>query len=146
MYINAENCQTLDTLRLDDVPLTRKCTNYWVSFQDQAGKVIVTDKKAWITDFQITEGQGKCDFNFKVRNEEAASVQLNDWLSGDVLLQLHQSQPKVVEKKLEDDSVVKSIVIGDDGLPEIEESVIGVSFSSVNLITGYEAQYFKNCL
>jgi hypothetical protein len=34
VYINAENCQSLESLKLDEVPLTHKCTNYWVTFED----------------------------------------------------------------------------------------------------------------
>lgn len=99
IYINAENCQFLDTLNLDDVPVYRKCTCYWATYEDQFGTIIESDKKAWITDFQIDQGFGKCDLNFKVRVEQPPTVSLNDWLCADVFVQLHRSQPKVVEKR-----------------------------------------------
>jgi hypothetical protein len=57
-------------------------------------------------------------------------VAINDWLCSDLFIRLHKSQPKVVDKKQDDDTVVKTIVIGVDGLPEIEETVVGVSSSN----------------
>jgi hypothetical protein len=45
---------------------------------------------------------------------------LNDWLSGDILVKLHKSEPKIIEKKATDDSATKVVMIGADGLPEID--------------------------
>ena len=90
---------------------------------------MMTDKKCWIQDFQIDKeaGNGKCDFNFKIRSEEQPTVKLNEWLRSDFFIQLHCSQPKLVEKKLEDETVVKHIVVDEDGQPEIEKKFLGVS-------------------
>ena len=62
-----------------------------------------------------------------MRTEQVPSVALNDWLANDVFVKLHKSQPRVVEKKQEDESVVKVIEIGADGLPVVDHSVVGVS-------------------
>lgn len=78
--------------------------------------------------------QGRCDFKFKTRIEQVPSVALNDWLSNDVFVKLHKSQPRVVDKKLEDETTVKVIELGADGLPIIDQSVVGVSRSVMALM------------
>lgn len=71
---------------------------------------------------------GKCDFSYKLRIEEAPSVELREWLREDVLIELHESRPKIVSKKsTEDESVtVKDVDIDEDGQPVIEEELLGL--------------------
>lgn len=78
--------------------------------------------------------QGRCDFKFKTRIEQVPSVALNDWLANDVFVKLHKSQPRVIEKKLEDETTVKVIELGADGLPIVDHSVVGVSFQALTLM------------
>jgi hypothetical protein len=56
------------------------------------------------------------------------SVAFNDWLANDVFIKLYKSQPKVVEKKQEDETTIKVLELEKDGLPAIETSLLGVSF------------------
>jgi hypothetical protein len=56
------------------------------------------------------------------------SVAFNDWLANDVFIKLYKSQPKVVEKKQEDETTIKVLELEKDGLPVIETSLVGVSF------------------
>jgi hypothetical protein len=72
--------------------------------------------------------QGKCDFKFRIRNEQAPSVAFNDWLANDVFIKLYKSQPKIFEKKQEDETTVKVLEFEKNGLPAIETSLVGVSW------------------
>jgi hypothetical protein len=47
-------------------------------------------------------------------------------------VKLYKSQPKVIEKKGDDDLAQKVVVIAADGLPEVETTVVGVSLISVD--------------
>jgi hypothetical protein len=66
------------------------------------------------------------------------SVALNDWLANDVFIKLYKSQPKVIEKKQEDETTVKILEFGADGLPVIETSLVGVSRSHSLILLGYK--------
>jgi hypothetical protein len=41
-------------------------------------------------------------------------------------VELHTSSPKLVNKMLEDESIVKDVSLGENGLPEIEEKFMGI--------------------
>ena len=128
IYINNENCPNLEAINLDDLPLEKKSTMYWIIYKDQDDRLVSTDKKCWIQDFQIEKDLGsigKCDFNFKIRTEQLPSTKLNDWLRKDLFIELHTSYPKLQEKKLEDETVVKHVVF-EDGQPVIEKKMLGV--------------------
>lgn len=60
-------------------------------------------------------------------------------------MKLHRSQPRIVETKMPDESIAKSVVIGKDGLPEVDESVVGVSFGILTC-EGNARQYIKACV
>ena len=68
-----------------------------------------------------------------MRIDEPPSHLLRDWLDSDVFIELHCSQPKFEYKILEENQEpLKDVVIDDtDGLPKIEQKVIGVSFDLV---------------
>ena len=34
IYINAENCPDLETIKLDDLPIDKKSTMYWITYED----------------------------------------------------------------------------------------------------------------
>lgn len=101
-YLNAENCQQLETLNLEEMPLENKCTMYWLKYTDQNGEVVVSDKKSWLEDFMIEKevatNNGKCDFDYKIRFEEMPSISFSEWLRNDLFIELHTSSPKLVNK------------------------------------------------
>jgi Leucine-rich repeat (LRR) protein len=111
IYINDENCRQLDTLNLDDVPTELKSSMFWLSYMNHKGQEVVTEKRAWIEHFSVDteKGTGKCDLNHMITIEEPPSIEMRDWLQGDMLITLHTSQPKVIDKTLEEGEIVKDI-------------------------------------
>ena len=129
IYLNDENCRSLDQLNLDEVPVERKSSMFWLTYRNHRGEERQTEKRAWIDHFQLDaeKGTGKCDFNHQIKIEEAPTNELRDWLQGDLFVTLHSSQPKIVNRQLDDGDPVKDVQIDDDGLPETETKVCGVS-------------------
>ena len=69
--------------------------------------------------------------NYKLRIEEAPSTALRNWLEADLFVELHCSQPKFEFKILEENQEpLKDVILAEDGLPEIEHQILGVSASS----------------
>jgi hypothetical protein len=65
---------------------------------------------------------------YTVKIEERPTCQLRDWLESDLFVTLHCSQPKFKFRLLEETSdQVKDVVLAEDGLPLIEEKLLGVS-------------------
>lgn len=128
VYINQENCSTLETLNLDEVPVEMKSSQYWLTYKDLRGETISSEKKAWIDHFQVDpeSGKGKCDLDFKMHVNEQISVELRDWLFSDIFAELHCSQPKIVNRISEDGETSRDISMDEQGNPEVEHSVIGV--------------------
>lgn len=93
-------------MNLDEVPSDKKSSVYWLKYIDHNGREVCTDKKLWIEHFSVDKenhNMGKCDFNFKLRFEEAPSVELRNWLLSDLNIELHTTRPKVITKVLEED-------------------------------------------
>lgn len=98
VYINADNCQQMETLNLDEIAIERKGTQFWLKFRDHFDDEIVSEKKSWLEHFQIDseKGSGRCDFDYTLKIEEVPSVELRDWLANDIYVELHRSQPIIV--------------------------------------------------
>jgi hypothetical protein len=72
-------------------------------------------------------GIGKTDFNFKLRMNERPSFSLIEWMKKDLMLELWETRPKLIEKKNEETfEVTKEVIIGPSGTPEIEKKMRGV--------------------
>ena len=83
-------------------------------------------------------GIGKTDFSFKIRLNEEPSFGIREWIRDDVLISLWETRPRILEKKLEDETIVKEIHIDDEsGKPFVDHRMRGVSsfFYSRNKIT-----------
>lgn len=52
---------------------------------------------------------GKTDFNFKLRMVERPSYELREWMRKDLVVELWETRPRVVEKKNEDESITKDV-------------------------------------
>ena len=85
------------------------------------------------------KGTGKTDVGYTLRIDEPPSTQLRDWLDSDLFIELHCSQPRFEFKILEENQEpLKDVVIDEaDGLPKIEQKVIGVSFIEVETKYGF---------
>lgn len=42
-----------------------------------------------------------------------SSVELREWLRKEIIIELWETRPKVMEKKLEDETVVKEVVLNE---------------------------------
>jgi len=96
----------MESLNLDDLQEASKSSVYWLKYINHFGQEVCTDKKFWIEDFSVDKENnnlGKCDFNFKLRLEEAPSVELRDWLLQDLNIELHTTRPKIITKTNEDE-------------------------------------------
>ena len=71
-------------------------------------------------------GIGKTDFGFKLRMVERPSIELREWMRRDLIVELWETRPRIVEKKLEDDSMAKETVFDDNGKPIIDKRLRGV--------------------
>lgn len=56
----------------------------------------------------------------------APSIQLREWLRKELLIELWETRPRVTEKKLEDESIVKEVVLNSEGRPVIDKKLRGV--------------------
>jgi hypothetical protein len=55
---------------------------------------------------------GKTDFKFNVKiNLDSPSVELRDWILDDIFIELHHSRPKINERKADDETVIKEVVL-----------------------------------
>jgi len=57
---------------------------------------------------------GKTDFSVKIRKDFNLDRGSRDWLANDLMVELWESRPKVVEKKLEDESIQKEVVLDEE--------------------------------
>ena len=120
----------MESLKLDDIPEERKSSLFWLRYTNHLGEEINTQKKAWIENFLVDteKGTGKTDMKYTVKIDEKPTCQLRDWLESDLFVTLHCSQPKFQLKLLADTSdQVKDIILAEDGLPQIEQKLLGVS-------------------
>ena len=81
---------------------------YWFSYVDHNGQEITSPKKAYIKDFQVEENPNKpgttiakADVDFKLRINEAPSIELRDWLYNDFLITFWEQRPKFEKVKEE---------------------------------------------
>jgi hypothetical protein len=71
---------------------------------------------------------GRCDFEYSLTIDEPPSLELRQWLREDLFVRLHTSSPVVkIQANEEDGSVKEEVVMGEDGQPVVENSIIGVS-------------------
>ena len=74
-------------------------------------------------------GIGKTDFLYKLRIVEKPSTALSDWMREDLILELWETRPRVQDKKLEDGTDVKEVVMDSaTNKPVIDKRLRGVSF------------------
>jgi hypothetical protein len=98
------------------------------------GTVINTEKKIWIHNFSVDKdtGIGKTDFGFKVRMAERPSVELREWMKRDLIVELWETRPRIVEKKQEDETMAKETVFDENGKPVIDKKLRGVSIINIS--------------
>ena len=73
-------------------------------------------------------GIGKADFSFKLRFTEEPSFGMREWMRDDVLFYLWETRPRILERKLEDETLLKEVQIdAETGKPFIDERLRGVS-------------------
>jgi hypothetical protein len=128
IYLTEETCkpEILEALTQD----SDKSSVFWLEYTDHNGAPISTEKKIWIQNFQVMDpalGIGKTDFNFKLRMNERPSFSLIEWMKKDLMLELWETRPKLIEKRNDETfEVTKEVVIGLSGTPEIEKKIRGV--------------------
>jgi hypothetical protein len=130
IYLTEETCkpEILEALQNDQ----EKSSVYWLSYIDHHDKVVETDKKVWIQNFSVDKeaGVGKTDFGFKIRLNERPSYTLSEWMRKDLVLELWETRPKLVEKRNEETmEMVKEVVLDANNIPIIEKRHRGVRFS-----------------
>lgn len=89
-----ENC-TFDSEKLSSLADEVKCSVFWLEYIDHNGNHKQTAKQSYLKNFQVEDlvekpGQktAKTDFNYKIRIQEAPTVELRDWLLNDVFITL----------------------------------------------------------
>lgn len=120
-----ENCN-FDVEKLDTIDEEHKSSQFWLTYTDHHGQEVNTEKRSYIQHFQVTDVEGKvtakADVDYKIRLEEAPSIELRDWMYKDLLVYLWESRPKF-EKVVEEGSEVeteKVVVDPNTELPVIE--------------------------
>ncbi len=125
VYLNEETCkiEIIDTLADHE-----KSSVFWLRYTNWLGEKVETDKKIWIQHFLVDKdtGIGKSDFGFKIRIIEKPSVALSEWMKQDQTVELWETRPKIIEKKLEDGSDVKEAQIDSNGKPVIDTRLRGI--------------------
>ncbi len=73
-------------------------------------------------------GVGKTDFGLKLRLVEKPSVEFSDWMKRDLLVELWETRPRLLEKKNEETfETVKEVAIDPaSGTPFIDKRIRGV--------------------
>lgn len=61
-----------------------------------------------------------------MRLVERPSIELREWMRKDIVVELWETRPRIVEKKQEDDSVMKEVVLDTDSRPIIDKRSRGV--------------------
>ena len=99
--------------------------------------MVETEKKVWIQHFSVDKeaGLGKTDFGFKIRISEKPSYILSEWMRKDLMLDLWETRPKLVEKRNEETmEMVKEVLLDAYNIPVIEKRHRGVSSCQINNI------------
>jgi hypothetical protein len=100
---------------LNGLKAEMKSSVFFLKYTDHNGNEVCSAQKVWINDFQVDKesGFGKTDFkyNIKVQLDKGPTIALRDWLLNDVFIELHHSRPKINERKAEDDTIIKEVVL-----------------------------------
>ena len=58
---------------------------------------------------------------------EKPTIELREWLRRDVLVELWETRPRIIEKKLEDETIVKEVAIDQDSnKPIVDKRIRGI--------------------
>lgn len=129
VYLTEDTCkpEVLETIQNDH----EKSSVFWLKYTDHKGNAVETEKKIWIQHFSVDKesGIGKTDFGFKIRlNEARPSFELSEWMRKDVMIELWETRPKLVEKRNEETfELMKEVALDSNNVPLIETKVRGVS-------------------
>lgn len=99
---------------------------FWVEYTDHNGEVVKSQKKSYLKDFQIIDGedskQSKADFGLQIAVEEQPTVELRDWLESGLLITLFETRPKIVKEEPteENEEPVDRVLLDGEGNPTIE--------------------------
>lgn len=87
--IPEENC-TFDVEKLDTLSDEHKSSQFWLTYTDHHGIEVNTEKRSYLQHFQVTDVDGKVtaktDVEYKIRLEEAPSIELRDWMYQDLIV------------------------------------------------------------
>lgn len=102
VYLTEETCkpEVLEALANDN----EKSSVFWLTYTDHKGNKVETERKVWIQHFAVDKesGIGKTDFGFKIRLNESPTFALREWMRNDLILELWETRPKLVEKRNEE--------------------------------------------
>jgi hypothetical protein len=74
-------------------------------------------------------GIGKTDFQFKIRLTERPTIELSEWIRNDLLMELWETRPKLIEKRNEETmEMIKEVVLDGNNVPVVETRCRGVNF------------------
>ena len=126
-----ENC-TFDVEKLDTLTEEQKSSQFWFTYKDHKGNEQKTEKRSYLSNFQVVDVEGKMiaktDVVYKIRLEEAPSIEMRDWMYNDLVVQMWESRPKLQKIQEEGSEVeVERVVVDAEGIPEIETINRGVS-------------------
>ena len=77
----------------------------------------------------------KTDVEYKIRVEEAPSVEMRDWMFNDLVVELWESRPKLQKVQEEGSELeVDRVVVDAEGIPETETLSRGVSYQILAII------------
>jgi hypothetical protein len=102
-------------LDLNGLKAEMKSSVFFLKYTDHNGQEVCSTQKVWINDFQVDKeiGFGKTDFKYsiKIQLDKGPTIALRDWLLNDVFIELHHSRPKINERRNDDDSIIKEVVL-----------------------------------
>jgi hypothetical protein len=86
-------------------------------------------------------GVGKTDFGFKIRLTERPSYTLTEWMRKDVVLDLWETRPKLIEKRNEETmEMFKEVALDSNNNPVIEKLHRGVRTYQFILFVDLESE------
>lgn len=127
-----ENC-TFDVEKLDSLTEEQKSSQFWLTYTDHNGDQLSTPKRSYLSHFQVADVEGKVtaktDVDYKIRLEEAPSIEMRDWMFNDLVVELWESRPKLhkVQEEGSEVEVERVVVDAETGIPETETISRGVS-------------------
>eukprot|EP00347_Sterkiella_histriomuscorum_P007790 403347554 len=128
IYLNEENCASKMEM-LDQLQDQEKSSVFWLSYTNHFGNQVQSESKIWIQHFAVDKeaGIGKTDINFKLRMVERPTLEFREWIRRDLLVELWETRPRIAEKKNEDESVTKEVVINSEtNKPIIDKKLRGI--------------------